>query len=88
MRLADNVLVQVKINAQNAKIIWKNLMIQMEDNAYVAMRCAIIYVFQAVKKENMSTPVQAGYQFACLVTRHAHNVLARRKISVQNAKII
>ena len=63
-------------------------MIQMEDNAYVAMRCEKMYAFQAVKKENMLIPVQAGYRFVYLVTRNAHNVLARVKISVQNAKII
>ena len=53
MKNVHNVLARVKINAQNAKILWKSQISQMEVNAYVVMRYAKIYVLLAVKKENM-----------------------------------
>ena len=53
MKNVHNVLDRVKISAQNAKILRKNQMIQMEVNAYAVLRYAIMYVLQAVKRENM-----------------------------------
>ena len=53
MRHVNNVMAQEKISAQNAKIIWKNQMDQMADNAYVALLYEIMYALQAVKMGNM-----------------------------------
>lgn len=69
----------MKARAWNAKMIWKNRIVQMEVHVFVTITYATVYALLSVKRGNTLNPAQAKYLSAFHATRHARHVLARMK---------